>query len=279
MSCTVLRLPASLCESMITAEAVPWLRTWGISACGIRPLAVHGSVDLQVGPPRFSVLLAGTCQTLDASHPGELHAGDGFLTVTGAAHALMATSEAWVLWVTWTEAPRSPRTRIAVAGWQALLAAFNGIQEAYLRGEDGILPVWTALFGRTLRKALTPMDVRLHRMMAAIAREPHAPWQLDQLADLVGLGPEQLRRLCQEHIGVSPMEWVTHQRLYRAAILLTTACSLAEIAGLVGYGNQFNFSTAFKRIFGLSPAHWRQRLVANTATNAKAGSGRWRRLG
>ena len=167
--------PIHLIQSQITDEDLSWLRPWGISACGLRPVSGHGGVDLQVGPARLSVLITGSCLTLETNHQGRLQAGDLIYTPAGSAHALLDAQETWVFWVTWSEAPRSMGKRMPFTVWKTLVAAFRGLQEAYQRGDEVLLPVWAALLGRTLRGILNPMDQRLMHLMTAVARNPEQP--------------------------------------------------------------------------------------------------------
>ena len=42
---------------------------------------------------------------------------------------------------------------------------------------------------------------------------------------------------------------------------------IGEISKLVGYPNQLNFSRSFKKIFGVSPQHWREENQIITQIN------------
>ncbi|WP_046771753.1 helix-turn-helix transcriptional regulator [Jiangella alkaliphila] len=67
-----------------------------------------------------------------------------------------------------------------------------------------------------------------------------------------------LTRLFHDHIGMSPMQYVTRQRLTRAAALLeVSTLNIAENARSVGYSDPYHFSRRFKQVTGYAPTHYR----------------------
>jgi AraC-like DNA-binding protein len=55
------------------------------------------------------------------------------------------------------------------------------------------------------------------------------------------------------------MQYLARWRMQLAAELLARSkSSIGEIAQRLGYGSEAALSRAFKRIVGVSPAHWRQ---------------------
>lgn len=66
-------------------------------------------------------------------------------------------------------------------------------------------------------------------------------------------------RLFKEKMSCTPQAFLMQYRLSKACELLRhSSMTLEEIAEHIGYSNQFNFSTAFKRHYGRSPHQWRQ---------------------
>jgi AraC-like DNA-binding protein len=60
-----------------------------------------------------------------------------------------------------------------------------------------------------------------------------------------------------------PMQYLAQWRMQLTSELLSgTGASLAEISERVGYGSEAALSRAFKRVVGVSPAHWREGLRA-----------------
>lgn len=86
------------------------------------------------------------------------------------------------------------------------------------------------------------------------------PWGLGDLAKLHGTSARQFDRHCRLVIGQSPMRHLAGLRLNRAKSLLATShMAVSEVARLVGYGDPFAFSAAFKRRFAVSPRASRNR--------------------
>jgi AraC-like DNA-binding protein len=87
--------------------------------------------------------------------------------------------------------------------------------------------------------------------------------QLDMRAIALHMGcnantlQQQFRAVC----GQSIFDYLRKRRLQRAAhALRAEGVSVAEAAEIAGYSSQANFSTAFRRRFGLPPKHYRNKL-------------------
>lgn len=105
-----------------------------------------------------------------------------------------------------------------------------------------------------------PIALAISRAEAALSEQAADPPSLRQLAQQVGFGYSYFRREFKAATGVSPGQYVRRLRLERARRLLgTTADTVKAIADELGFSSEFHFSTAFKRQFGISPAHWRAR--------------------
>lgn len=80
-----------------------------------------------------------------------------------------------------------------------------------------------------------------------------------QLEDRFGRNRRSLQRVFKSEYGVGISEFVRSERLKRAnAALRNDGISIAEAAYLAGYSNTANFSTAFRRAFGMPPAQARR---------------------
>jgi AraC-like DNA-binding protein len=94
--------------------------------------------------------------------------------------------------------------------------------------------------------------------------DPAAAWTVAALAAQAGVSRSTLARRFGELLGEAPLTYLARWRMTLAADLLVTreAATLAEVARCVGYGDPFGFSTAFKRIRGVSPSEFRRRAAA-----------------
>lgn len=102
------------------------------------------------------------------------------------------------------------------------------------------------------------VDLRLWRLWGRVETDLAYPWNVLELAGLVSMSEEHLRRLCHKHYQRSPMDHLTHLRLKRASTMLRSSPEkIEEIAHQVGYGTVYSFSTAFRRWSGIPPARFR----------------------
>ncbi len=90
---------------------------------------------------------------------------------------------------------------------------------------------------------------------------PAHPWTLALLAAEVGVSRATLARRFHDLVGEPPMNFLTGRRLALAADLLREpGATVGGVAHEVGYNSPFTFSTAFKRVRGVSPQDHRRHL-------------------
>jgi AraC family transcriptional regulator, regulatory protein of adaptative response / DNA-3-methyladenine glycosylase II len=88
------------------------------------------------------------------------------------------------------------------------------------------------------------------------------------LADRLGIGERQLRRLFRKHLGASPVSVAQTRRVHLAKQLLhETSLSMAEVAMASGFGSLRRFNESFQSMFGRPPSALRRQAV----TQASAG--------
>ncbi|MER5253291.1 MULTISPECIES: AraC family transcriptional regulator [unclassified Streptomyces] len=92
--------------------------------------------------------------------------------------------------------------------------------------------------------------------------DPAHPWTIAALAAKAGVSRAALARRFTELVGEPPMAYLTGWRLALAADLLRDSeQTIAAIARRVGYGSAFALSSAFKRVYGVSPQEHRSRAA------------------
>ena len=77
---------------------------------------------------------------------------------------------------------------------------------------------------------------------------------VDALAGRLGLGERQLRRLCRQHLGASPVAVAQTRRVLLAKQLIhETSLPMTEIAFAAGFGSIRRFNETFLALFGRAP--------------------------
>ncbi len=110
-------------------------------------------------------------------------------------------------------------------------------QDAPNAGEDGRV--------RTLRRAI---------------EERQGVINLCEMASAVGLSVSQTVRMFRAARGITPTEYAALERLSAAKRLLgESGIPISELAQMLGYSDEYNFSRAFKRGTGITPAAWRKK--------------------
>jgi AraC-like DNA-binding protein len=119
-----------------------------------------------------------------------------------------------------------------------------------------------------------PEDIDLGRVMAyAVAHLQHV--DIDTLAAEAGLSRRTFDRRFRVQAGVSPLQWLLHQRILRAQNLLEcTDLTVDAIARQVGLATAVSLRPAFRRIVGMSPQAYRRAFRLDDAHVATPGHAR-----
>jgi two-component system response regulator YesN len=82
---------------------------------------------------------------------------------------------------------------------------------------------------------------------------------LELVAKTLQVSPVYLSRMIKQELGMSFVSLVTNMKMKKAIQLLnSTDLAIVEIAEQVGYDTQHYFSTAFKKVMGVSPIKYRK---------------------
>jgi len=95
--------------------------------------------------------------------------------------------------------------------------------------------------------------------LQAMHGDPARPWTVAALAAEAGLSRAPFARRFTALLGRPPLAYLTWWRMATAARLLRESdAPLAAIAAAVGYGSEFAFAAAFKRLHGVAPGRFRR---------------------
>lgn len=117
-----------------------------------------------------------------------------------------------------------------------------------LEAEDKIRNEFGGLASWQIRRTCDAMEAHLGQEIG-----------LKELADIPGVSPTHFCRAFKHSTGSAPFKWLQSRRIERAKEMLRTPeMTIAQIALAVGYSAQPQFTTAFKRLTGVTPAAWRR---------------------
>jgi AraC-like DNA-binding protein len=259
-------------ERLVGQERCPALGALGIELCGwSEAVAPYRMVRPALGFGEVLVGVSGRGRVWVDGDWREMGAGEAYVAPRGAEQAFYPLpGRRWrFVWVHYSERPGRARVvpgervrvvaadaRPLAAGVDALAAEVAGAADAKVLGH---LAAWVDLAARRIARGARPVEERLSAVWAAVEAELGRHWDARALARVAGVGPEQLRRLCQAAHGTSPLDHLARLRMDRAAALLRgTPLKVEAIADAVGYGGVFAFSAAFKRRHGVAPTHFRR---------------------
>lgn len=102
-----------------------------------------------------------------------------------------------------------------------------------------------------------PRDLRLKRITDRLFADPSDNTTLDQLAADAAMTGRTAARLFVRDTGLTFGAWRQHMRLQASLEHLASGRSVTETAFAVGYTDASAFISAFRRLFGRTPAqHW-----------------------
>ncbi|MFC8130995.1 AraC family transcriptional regulator [Streptomyces sp. NPDC057302] len=119
---------------------------------------------------------------------------------------------------------------------------------AWFSRPEAAAPAWYRAMG----------DPVVGQAIRLLQDDPAHPWTIAALAAKAGVSRAALARRFTELVGEPPMAYLTGWRLALAADLLRDGeQTIGAIARRVGYGSAFALSSAFKRVYGVSPQEHR----------------------
>ena len=103
-------------------------------------------------------------------------------------------------------------------------------------------------------------DALMERIMKSINTNLSDPeFNVEKLADDVGISRAQLHRKMKEITGIPTGDFIRNLRLEQAKKILKEGnINITQVAYAVGFNNQTYFSTVFKKHFGISPSAYAQ---------------------
>lgn len=85
------------------------------------------------------------------------------------------------------------------------------------------------------------------------------PMKISEIAEVCHMSESHFRRVFEENIGLTPVEYLNQIRIKKACDLIRcTGYSMEDISQKVGFSTTSTFNRNFKRITGTSPYQWKK---------------------
>lgn len=102
---------------------------------------------------------------------------------------------------------------------------------------------------------LLPQErLRLEQIHELITTHPQKDYSLSELAQLAAMSPSSLRNKFKAYYGQTLFNFLKQQRLQMAHHYLMQGFSVQQAAHFTGYSHATNFTTAFRKHFGVAPS-------------------------
>lgn len=95
-----------------------------------------------------------------------------------------------------------------------------------------------------------------NRILSSLTESP----SLQTVCKEAGVSTRTLQRLFRNEVGIGADSWRQQVRLTRSVELLVGGSSIKQVAFSVGYNQPSAFVTAFRRVFGVTPKIWTERV-------------------
>ena len=130
-----------------------------------------------------------------------------------------------------------------------------------LRAEEIALSVARALLIEdSSTKPVTPAQRRLvRRAKQTLHADPHRRWSLSEIAQTIGTSPVHLTQTFSKAEGMPLYRYQTQLRLAAALHALPDTDDLTALALDLGFSSHSQFTTAFKRMYGVPPSALKNR--------------------
>lgn len=110
-------------------------------------------------------------------------------------------------------------------------------------------------------KLAMPKDSRLQKICLSLLKDPSNKSTLTEWSTTVGASPRTLSRLFHAELGSSFAIWRQQVRIFTAIPRLSLGEPIVQVAMDTGYDSAGAFSSAFRKIMGVTPREFRTKVV------------------
>ncbi|AWB44445.1 DNA-binding response regulator [Paenibacillus sp. CAA11] len=173
-------------------------------------------------------------------------------------HVMFRDRQDMICFVLWEAAPEETVVEIERNVQQYMKVTVQAHLQRIQQGLSSLVDVYRSCREHVCRESqLSPLARRARQVLQEYYNNPDLT--LEGLAAALQVSPVHLSRVLKKELGASFVNFLTQMRIRKAIQLLNaTNATIHEIAEQVGYESQHYFSTAFKKVVGVSPNQYRK---------------------
>lgn len=269
----------------LTEPGLSMLTDYGITFAGVSML--HPKYEIHRFRPRWHTLIytvSGEGSLLTEGHRYHLRSNTIWIGPAGIEHDYHIAQDPWkIAWACF-----KPENKLRFSPTQAkVLHAHSPCEIDHLFRQiieecdtqrahySSILESYARLVSLIFKRDLTsiphtPVDSRqilFEQLVREVRNNPGKDWTSEALIKTLKLSvsSDRFRQLCLNYLDKAPRDLVASIRMEISCELLTeTDYCIYTIASMVGYENEYAFSTAFHRIMGVPPREYRNQSHGQT---------------
>lgn len=116
------------------------------------------------------------------------------------------------------------------------------------------------VFDKLEKNELSTEKSNLDKLQNIIIDDKLLDFNLQELADKLGISPQYLSRIFKEKYGMNFIDYITNKKLQHAkSLLINTEKSIKEISVITGYTDPNYFSRVFKKFMNVTPNKYRKK--------------------
>ncbi|OZB98841.1 AraC family transcriptional regulator [Paenibacillus sp. XY044] len=254
-------------------------RTWKHPRRLSRTLSHHALVLVTRGGGRITI--GGTTTAIQGGMlyyiaPGVFHSVEpggeesaGFLTVHFSCSRIILNDRGWEVTDENPEIPLEPILSIKDA--HSVLDFFHRLVDCWLAKLPGyefmskilLQQLFVAIYQHIKQQhAPDAVSLKVEKVIHYMHQHVKGKITLGELAETVQLSPAYLSRTFKENTGYSVIGFFNKLKIDKAKeLLLEGDLKVKEVAGELGFSDEFYFSRMFKKIEGVSPSEFYSKIV------------------
>ena len=152
-------------------------------------------------------------------------------------------------------------TRDITEQFERILSLFPAIRPNFEFSLTVMLQCFFVMLGKNIVLKESSASERIDHSIVYIHKHLSEELSVEELARIEFLSPSRYRTLFKETLGISPIEYISQQRMRLACHLIEHGdLSLSQIAEACGYSDRLYFQRVFKKYIGITPGGYKSKF-------------------